>query len=827
MKTMENLSWLQGESVSIPINSTLHDYFDTKVRLHLNLARINGLTCQEQFIDYAEIQQKSKVVTRNLEKILHPQDGCSGGTPLDNIIAVDIQPCCKLIAVLLGILRAGAAFLPVDSHSAINRVKFILNEVMPACIVVDSTSVFAQDTDTVWSKYRVIDMEYLLDESLSSMEDPLGGDNDVCHGGEVLAAVIYTSGSTGNPKGVKLSHLTVMNRLSWQWNTLPFMENEVTCFKTSLLFVDSLVETFGSVLQLQPLVIAKKHIVRNPESLLDFLVLHRITRLTTVPSLLHNMLFYLSMSGRGPEIGHLHLLISNSETLRPELVQKFFDIFPSGTVLYNLFGSTETMADITYEVYRTVEDLNAKRFGDCLSIGRPMQNSALYIVDSNLELVPKGELGQIGVSGLNIAQGYIGQNGNHNSFLLNPFRDQDTYPVLYLTGDFGRICNDGVIYEGRRDLQVKIRGQRVNISEIEKVVSSSPFITWTHVLCHQFSNVSNVIVAYYKTCDQVKRTKAESDIMMRCQKDLPCYMRPKLVHINEVPLQHHSCKIDRLALRKLYEKTFNRQSSQELAVVDQKGKKVLNILALNLNLPTHALCSDKSFFEMGGNSVNMISTIVQLKQHDLHITIEEFSRSKTIQEIIDRITAGTEPVNEILQTERYIIQSLNQAKDSQRIIKVFAESFVEKEPLDVLLGVSLEEFQIFANSLYAAAHQSTLSLVVIDQDSGEIVGGDFLFDYHGGLQVQHHQSMAPILRLMKDFEDPIKERLRDRNPGPLLYNYCLCVDKDLPHAEQVRLCHLIEESVLKVAKQNGFQGVLTNNTNPVTQVSFYRHHAYV
>jgi hypothetical protein len=609
-----------------------------------------------------------------------------------------------------------------------------------------------------------------------------------------------------------------MNRLNWQWEHLPFESGEVCCFKASLLFVDSLVEIFSAVLQLQPLIVAKKHVVRDPEKLVDFLVAHKVTRLTMVPSLLRNVLLYLTVSLRAPELSALKLWISNSETLRYGLAKTFFEVF-NHQVLYNLYGSTESMADITFERFADMNDVEAKRSGDSLSVGKPMHNSSLYILDDDLQIVPQGEIGQIALSGYNTAEGYWRSLGGENFFIVNPFEALDGYPKLYLSGDFGRVVNGRVSCEGRRDFQVKIRGQRVNTLEIDKVICGSALVTWSHVLCHQFNEASKVIVAYYKIERNISHELAESDIKMRCQQSLPCYMHPKLVCVSDIPLQSHSGKIDSVALRKLYEKAFNRQSSQELAVVDEKSRKIINILALNLNLPTQAVCLRKSFFELGGNSVNMVSSLVQLQQHNLHIAIEDFSEAKNIQALVDCTSESMKEMpRRVAHSSRYQLIPLTKLPESKDIIHIFTESFVNKEPLDVLLGVTSEEFHMFATNLYNAALQNALSLLVVDNTSGKIVAGDFLFNC-GEINVEHHQSMAPILCLMKEFKDPIKQRLREEEKlDRLMYNYCLCVDKDLQHDDQVRLCHMMEEKVLQVAEENGFAGILTNNTNPVTQV---------
>lgn len=228
---------------------------------------------------------------------------------------------------------------------------------------------------------------------------------------------------------------------------------------------------------------------------------------------------------------------------------------------------------------------------------------------------------------------------------------------------------------------MKIRGHRVSITEIEKVIVEHPGVEKVVVLCHTFSDVSSVIVGYYTTLSTNKSVhrRIEGELTNMCRKSLPQYMRPKLLHVDDVPLQIHTGKVDRAQLRKLYEKAFNRQSSLELSLLDEKCRKTMNIIALNLNLPTNAISRRKSFFELGGNSVSMVAVIVQLKEHGLHIPIEVFSRARTTQDIINNVVEGpSRPIGEMLKTDRYVVMSLTQVEHHHEIIEVLAESFVDK-----------------------------------------------------------------------------------------------------------------------------------------------------
>ena len=728
---MVDTSKLVGERKQLPTPINLHRLFEKAVREN-NKSKETGLYFQNAFLSYHDLNREANFAARELKRLIDEKNSMI----LDSVdkkitIAVDIEPSHGLLIALLAILKIGAAYVPVDSVSAINRVKYVLNQSQPVCILVDDNSVFKKDLDTVWSKFFVLDVQNLLGSEDKESKDFLDLDDSEILRQQTLMSMIYTSGSTGKPKGVCITHKSVMNRVYWQWQTYPFDTDEIACFKTSLLFVDSIIEIFSALLQLIPMVICPKGVSANPEAFVQLLEDHKVSRLVMVPSMLKNILFYLTIAGGASRLPHLNFWICNSETLKPSLLQSFFEMFISGKTFANFYGSTETMADCTSEIFTKKEDIALKNLDGNLSIGFPMCNNNCYIVDEDLNLLQVGEIGEICVAGFNVADGYLDGEVSNKSFLKNPFAEDDGYGILYKTGDFGRIYKGMIIYEGRRDSQVKIRGQRVNISEIENVIHDCPGVDKNVVLCHQFSEVSSVIVAYYTTLNKKRHTRLESAITEQCKTSLPPYMRPKLLYLEEIPLQPNTGKVDRVALRKKYERAFNRQSSRELDVVDDKARKALNILALNLNLPTGAVSknSTKSFFELGGNSVSMIATIVQLKDYGLHIPIEDFSSAKSIQQIINHVTISTTPIGETFETHKYVVRGLAEIKNNERIIDVLADSFVEKEPLDVLLGVTKDEFMPFAKSLFDQASKNNMSLIVLDKETDEVLGGDFLFDY--------------------------------------------------------------------------------------------------
>lgn len=691
----DNMSVLMGDSVPLPEVTNIMHLFEESLQ-NGPLSASCGLYINNEFMHYTELNQKAEHLAVTLNELvqshlLNSSNSASQATR-QPVFAVDISPSFELIIAIVSILKVNGVFLPVDSLLAINRVKNTLNECQPQCVIVDSDSVFLRDTDDkIWSNFIIYNI------SKMTWETKCGKDlNRTVSRRDSIAAILYTSGSTGVPKGVQLSHQAILNRLMFQWTHFPFDSNEVGCFKTSVLFVDSIVEIFSCLLKLVPLVIVPKSFLTNPENFVGLMEQRRVTRLTLVPSLLRCLLFYLMVSdNHSNRLRHLYLWISNSEKLTIDLLIKFFEVFP-GRKMFNLYGSTETMADVTLEVYENETDIETKQKDKNLSIGRPLANNNVYILNDKGFLLPRGQIGEICVSGKNITPQQPNTSSPATGYRINDvIVDDQAHSLVYHTGDYGRIVNNMLIFEDRRDMQVKIAGQRVNISEIEKVIMECPGVKQAVVLCHKFTDVSTVLVAYFVLVKGFFRTSTQNLITDACREILPPYMRPKLLNVREIPLQTYTGKVDRNRLKKLYERAFKRQSTLDLLTFDEKSQKVLNIIGMNLNIPPNAIPQKVSFSELGGNSITMMSTIIQLKQYNLHIPIEMFTESCTVQDIINLVKESS--YDHIYQEPLpvgYSVKYLNDVPNSEETVHLLADSFIIKDPLEVLLG----EFHI---TLYA------------------------------------------------------------------------------------------------------------------------------
>uniref|UniRef100_A0A182S6R2 AMP-dependent synthetase/ligase domain-containing protein n=1 Tax=Anopheles maculatus TaxID=74869 RepID=A0A182S6R2_9DIPT len=339
----------------------------------------------------------------------------------DYIVAVCMHPTDRLVTTLLAIWKAGAAYLPIDPTFPPNRIQHILGEAKPALVVYDDD----YDNAAIFGKTPAISYAELRKRASDLSNANIRPEAMLGKGDAQLGLVLYTSGSTGVPKGVRLNHETILNRLQWQWSRFPYTATErIGVFKTALTFVDSVSEIWGPLLNGMAIVVVPKKITNNPEKLVDLLERYRIERLVLVPTLLRSLLLYLPLQQQqqqplsGSKLLYcLRIWVCSGEPLQISLAREFFDYFQEGVhQLCNFYGSTEVMGDVTYFVCESKKQLEGY---EKVPIGYPLDNTIIYIMSPDLNPVRTEEIGELYVAGLNLAEGYV--NGRDpDRFIDNP-----------------------------------------------------------------------------------------------------------------------------------------------------------------------------------------------------------------------------------------------------------------------------------------------------------------------------------------------------------------------------------------------------------------------
>jgi len=419
--------------------------------------------------------------------------GCSAG----DIVCIAIERSTDFVAAMLGVLQAGAVWCPLDPSYPTERLAYLFADSGASLLLQrGSTSLVGDIGDAHLIALDDRESIYSLNTEMASATLPMSCPLPVLPPmGEIerqryqggAAYLIYTSGSSGLPKGVIGTHRGAINRFSWMWNAYPFSEDDVACIKTAVSFVDSIWECFGALLQGIPSVLVGKD-AQNPIALIDHLNAHKVTRFVGVPSLLAAMLEHISSNNLAlPNLNHC---ISSGEALPMSLARRLLSINPDLTLL-NLYGSSEVAADVTcYEVSHSANSIQ-------LPIGRPIDNTHIYILDEHQNIVPPGVLGELHVSGCGVAMGYHAAEPELNAkFMVNPFSELPEHDTMFRTGDRGYWTSDGkIVCVGRMDRQVKVRGVRVDCGEVEALLQTDSRVFACYVYVHTHADGDSLSAA--------------------------------------------------------------------------------------------------------------------------------------------------------------------------------------------------------------------------------------------------------------------------------------------------------------------------------------------
>ncbi|MEI8238186.1 MAG: amino acid adenylation domain-containing protein [Actinomycetota bacterium] len=535
----------------------------------------------------------------------------SRGVREGDVVGVCLGRSLDFLVAALGVMKVGAAYLPMDPAYPAERLAFMLADSGAVHLVTigDHASVFADSAVAV----------SLLD--IDAVPIAAASDERVKRTitGESACVVIYTSGTTGRPNGVIGVHRAAMNRFEWMWERYPFAAAEVCCQKTSTSFVDSVWETFGPVLQGVPLVIVPDGMLRDPRAFVALLAQHRVTRLVLVPSLLRMMLeAVVDLGARLPE---LTMWVSSGESLDQDLADEFSRRLP-GRLLLNLYGSSEVAADSTFHELRAP--------GERVVIGRPIANTEVFVLDSERRLVPIGVAGEIHIGGVGLARGYIGNPElTAARFVAHPLRPGAR---LYRTGDLGRLLPDGNLdYLGRLDHQVKVGGVRIELGEVERALASSAGVRRAVVSLIDARLVAHVVLEPGHSFDQ--RTLVAS---MRSR--LPKHMVPSaFVVLDEIPLTPNG-KIDHRALP-LPVATVEHDEHRHVAARDDLERRLVEVWQDVLGVSPIGVHDD--FFELGGHSLLVVRLMSSLESAlGTPLSLSMVFQTPTVAAMAEALRAG-------------------------------------------------------------------------------------------------------------------------------------------------------------------------------------------
>ncbi len=440
------------------------------------------------------------------------------GANRDQIVGIMVERSFSMIIGVLGIIKAGAAYLPISPDNPVDRIEYMLKDAGVRLLLVQNKTA---------NKIKFGGL-------MINLETP-----HICHGltenpvivnrPEDLAYVIYTSGSTGKPKGVMIEHRSVINRLHWMQNAYPIGVEDVILQKTPYYFDVSVWELFWWAFHGAKLCFLISGGERTPLLIVETVRKHQVSVMHFVPSMLNVFLEYLDGKDTKvlPGMASVRHIFASGETLTPSHVKKFNDILGRkiGARLTNLYGPTEATVDVSYFDCPTSNDFEK------IPIGRPIDNTRLHIIKDKKQ-VALGEIGELCIAGVCLARGYLNNPVlTQEKFVKSPANPAER---IYRTGDNARWLSDGNIeYLGREDDQVKIRGLRIELGEIENTIRDFAGIKDCLALVKQYSQNIVLIIAYI-VCKQELEIK---DLKSYLKKILPDYMIPNHFEIiDHIPL---------------------------------------------------------------------------------------------------------------------------------------------------------------------------------------------------------------------------------------------------------------------------------------------------
>lgn len=583
--------------VDFPKSLLIHEQFEkNSVLFPDSVAVVHDL----EHVTYSELNSRANRVARKL---------LSNNIQTNDVVGIIATRSVDTIVAMLAILKAGAVYLPLDTSLPGERLNYILKTSGCKIITISDLSYDLTRLDIpithCWINSDAI--ESFSNQSL-----------DYINKADDAAYIIYTSGSTGNPKGVIIRHFSVIRLLINDSNIFNFSSKDRWSLFHSFGFDFSVWELYGALFFGATVVIAPEETTKDISLFRDLIKEECITVLNQVPG----VFYALDESDRKYAVGNyaLRYIIFGGDVLHPGKLKKWKLRYPD-ICLVNMYGITETTVHVTYK-HITMQDIE----NNLSNIGKPIPTLKVFILDEKRKILPVGVVGEICVSGYGLSSGYKNDTVlSEKKFIPNPYIEGE---FMYCSGDSGRYLENGdVEYIARIDNQVKVRGFRIEVGEVEVRIGEIDFVRDVVVVALRDSEETNYLVAYI-----VPQSESNFDIIVirdHLAKYLPYYMIPSFfVPISTIPLTHNG-KVDRKALPT--PTAFTANSNLQAPGNDMETRlqqiwmQVLNIRDIGVH---------QNFFEIGGHSLKAIK-VAGLVHHEFNIQIRlgVFFEMPTIAEL--------------------------------------------------------------------------------------------------------------------------------------------------------------------------------------------------
>ncbi|RUT36532.1 amino acid adenylation domain-containing protein [Paenibacillus zeisoli] len=558
---------------------TLHQLFTAQAERTPNQV---ALRFEDQEMTYRELDHASNRIARLL---------VSNGIGSGDHVGLRVGRGFEMVVSMLGILKCGAAYVPIDPEFPQNRIAYIMENAQISVVLTDHPLEGVQEAQCILLQ-EIADSEEFSSEAI-----------DIVLDSSELAYVIYTSGSTGMPKGVMIAHHAAVNLIHWVNETFHVSDQDRLLFITSMCFDLSVYDVFGMLAAGGQIVIAKKEQVQSPAQLRRLMAEEGITFWDSVPSTMNHLVQHVEQIEPDLRNETLRLVFMSGDWIPVQLPERIRTIFPNAQVI-SLGGATEATV---WSNYYPVEQISA--YQASIPYGKPLANNYFYILDDDCNPVPEGVAGELYIGGVGVAKGYMNDpERTERSFMPNPFLPGEA-ERMYRTGDLGRLLPDGNMeFLGRKDYQVKIRGYRVELGEIESQLCKLPSILEACVIDLTDQEGNKFLCAYYAAAQEIP----VSEIKNQLAEVLPGYMVPSMfMQIPQLPLTPNG-KINRKGLPEP-KAVFTVNEHTYVPPRHELDEKLIGMWKSVLNVADVGI--QDNFFEVGGHSLLAVKLELEVEKY--------------------------------------------------------------------------------------------------------------------------------------------------------------------------------------------------------------------
>ncbi|WP_138494147.1 non-ribosomal peptide synthetase [Paenibacillus pinistramenti] len=547
----------------------------------------------------------------------------AAGLQKGDFVGLYMERSPETVISLLGVLRAGGVYVPIDPEHPIERVRYIVEDCSSQYILYkERYQANAEELaggGSGQAKTKLLSLEAVFAGSPDDYQNaPLHPDD--------LAYVIYTSGSTGKPKGTLIAHRGVVNLYNSMTRSLELTSEDVVTQFSTFSFDASVVDTMEALLNGAHLALLTKEEQLTPELLVDLLERRRVTHIGCLPTSVFNRIAETTTPETRKKWASVKTVLVAGEALLSDHVRKFQSKFGTAITIINGYGPTECTVLTT--IYKVTDYWNSK--ANTVPIGYPLDNYQLYVVKPDGSLAADGEEGELYIATPGLSKGYLNlPEKTGEVFIRNPY-DAQGQTSLYKSGDIVKRLPDGSIeFQHRKDGQLKLRGFRIEIGEIENALSKHPMILDAAVVAVQENSVVKHLSCFYSE----KAPLSVKDLKEHLKNYVPQYMIPAYFYrLPEIPLSPTG-KVDRKRLLSLDNPETAEMAEPYAAPAAGLEAMLAGLWAEVLELPLPQVGRNVSFFDIGGDSLAVMAVLSHLKLDYPGLRMNDLYEHKTVQEL--------------------------------------------------------------------------------------------------------------------------------------------------------------------------------------------------